>query len=105
MDDRPDRAAASTSLVRHDDAGRYELRHDGELVAFAAFHRQGPILSIPHTEVVRHLRGNGIGAQLVGALLDDVRARQEQIVPLCWYVREFLDENPSYRDLVASRSA
>jgi predicted GNAT family acetyltransferase len=94
----------SAELVRRDDAGRYELRRDGAMVAYAAFQRQGSVLVIPHTEVNRPLRGQGIGAELVAAVLDDVRSRHEKVLPLCWYVRQFIDENPSYRDLVASRS-
>jgi predicted GNAT family acetyltransferase len=90
-------------LRRLDDAGRYELDIDGETVAHATFHRLGDaVIVIPHTEVDPSLRGHGIGAVLVGAVLDDVRQRGERVVPRCWYVAQYLDEHPDYLDVVAT---
>jgi predicted GNAT family acetyltransferase len=56
---------------------------------------------VPHTEIVAHLRGQGLGAQLVRGVLDDIRSSGRSVVPHCWYVAEFVDANPDYADLVA----
>ena len=80
---------------------RYELVADGEVVAIADYADHGDVVVLPHTEVVRHLRDQGLGAKLVQGALDDLRARGKRIVPACWYVREFIDENQEYAELVA----
>jgi len=46
------------------------------------------------------LQGQGLGAVLVRAALDDVRQRGARIVPSCWYVAEFIAEHPEDADLV-----
>jgi predicted GNAT family acetyltransferase len=55
-----------------------------------------------HTEVPRELRGKGIGEKLVRGVLDEVRRRNLKVVPLCWFVREFVQRNPEYSDVVTS---
>ena len=66
-----------TVVIAHDpDRSRYELRVDDELVGIAA-------------------------AQLVRYALDDVRRSGRPVVATCWYVADFIDEHPEYRDLVA----
>jgi predicted GNAT family acetyltransferase len=80
---------------------RYELVADGEVVAIADYREHGDVVVLPHTEVVRHLRAQGLGAQLVQGALDDLRSRGKRIVPACWFVREFIDDNQEYAELVA----
>lgn len=94
-------AEAHRTLHRNEAAGRYELELDGELVAIATFHDLEQVTVIPHTEVAAALRGHGIGALLVEAVLDDLRARHRTVEPRCWYVAQFIGENPRYADLVA----
>jgi predicted GNAT family acetyltransferase len=90
-------------VTRNDDAGRYELRVDDRLIGIAEFHADGDRLVFPHTVIERSRRGEGFGAVLVRAALDDVRSRSAgtKVVPSCWYVRDFIRDNPEYGDLVA----
>ncbi|MDQ1425717.1 MAG: uncharacterized protein QOD72_3215 [Acidimicrobiaceae bacterium] len=84
------------------DAHRYELVDgDGHVLGRADYHIEGNVVVVPHTEVRPDLRNNGLGAELVQGVLDDVRAAGALVRPQCWYVAEFLDEHPEYRDLVA----
>ena len=88
--------------VRHaPERSRYELWLDGELAGVADYRVDGDRLVLPHTEIARHLRGRGHGAELVQGVLDDVRRSGRTVVPRCWYVAEFLDTHPEYADLVA----
>ena len=80
---------------------RFELATDGGL-AIARYRWDGDIMVVFHTEVPRALRGRGIGEKLVRGVLDDVRRRKLKVVPLCWFVREFVERNPEYRDLMVS---
>ncbi len=94
----------STIEVRHAaDASRYELWADGTMVGIADYRpRADGTLVFPHTEISRERRGQGLGEVLVRGALDDVRARGEVIVPACWFVADFVQANPEYRDLVAA---
>jgi uncharacterized protein len=88
--------------VRHrPERSRYELLLDGELVGVADYFPGDGVLVFPHTEIDRAHRGRGLGAVLVAGALDDVRARGQRIVATCWYVADFVDANPAYRDLLA----
>jgi predicted GNAT family acetyltransferase len=97
----PGTMAVVSNEVRHNpDRSRYELLIDGELVGIADYHVQGGVIVIPHTEIDRAKRGNGLGAELVKGTLDDIRRSGRAVVPQCWYVAEFIDEHPAYQDLL-----
>ncbi len=81
---------------------RYELYVDDDLVAVADYRLDGDVVVFPHTEVRADLQGRGLGAQLVRGALDDVRAEGRRIVARCWYVAEFVEGHPEYKDLVAA---
>ena len=88
--------------IRHNEqASRDELHADGELVGIADYTVQGDVLVFPHTEIDPARRGRGLGAVLVQGALDDVRTTGRRIVPTCWYVAQFVDEHPDYKDLLA----
>jgi predicted GNAT family acetyltransferase len=94
----------ATPELRHDtDGSRYQLVVDGEVVAVADYRDDGDRVVMHHTYTEPRHRGNGYAAVLVQGALDDLRARQRQIVPTCWYVAEFVEAHPEYRDLVAAR--
>ena len=90
------------SQVRKDEGrSRYELVIDGDVVGFADYHEQGDRVVFPHTVITPSRRGQGLGAILVRGALDDVRPSGRTVVPTCWYVGQFIDENPEYAELVA----
>jgi predicted GNAT family acetyltransferase len=88
--------------TRHNaEASRYELVEDGEVVGIADYVLAEGTAVFPHTVISPARRGDGLGAQLVQAALDDQRRAGHKIVATCWYVAAFIDEHPEYRDLVA----
>jgi uncharacterized protein len=89
------------NVVRNNpERSRYELLIDGELVGVADYQVDGDRWIFPHTVITPARRGQGLGAELVQAALDDVRRAGGTVVPSCWYVAEFIDANPSYADLL-----
>jgi predicted GNAT family acetyltransferase len=74
---------------------RYELFRDGRLAGIADYRIEGDRIEFPHTEIVAHLRGQGLGDQLVRAALDDVRPTGLRVIPHCWFVAEFIERNRS----------
>ena len=91
-----------TATVRDNEtASRFELVVDGELIGVADYRVRGDRVVLPHTEIVRHLRGRGYGDVLVQGVLDRIRPTGRKVVPTCWFVAQFIDANPEYRDLLA----
>jgi predicted GNAT family acetyltransferase len=88
-------------VTKNESAARYELHVDGALAGVADYTERGDVLVMPHTEIDPSRRGQGLGAVLVQGALDDIRPTGRKVVPSCWYVAQFIDENPSYKDLVA----
>ncbi len=80
---------------------RFELDLGGD-IAFIDYRRSGRTLYLDHAEVPAALRGHGTGARLVAATLELVRERGERIVPVCPFVRAFVQSHPEYAGLSAS---
>ncbi len=92
--------------VVHDDEGhRYLLRRDGEHIGVIDYRivpgRDAETFEFHHTEVPPRLRGAGLAGVLVRRALDDMRAMNRRVVPSCWYVRDFIRDNPEYQPLLA----
>ncbi len=79
---------------------RYEMDVEGG-VAFATYRADDRTVSINHTEVPPHLRGRGIGDQLVRGVLDVVRLSGRKVVPRCGFVATYIRRHPEYHDLLA----
>jgi predicted GNAT family acetyltransferase len=88
-------------VTKNESAGRYELHVDGDLAGIADYTERDDVIVLPHTEIDTSRRGQGLGAVLVQGALDDLRPTGKKVVPSCWYVAQFIDENPSYKDLLA----
>ncbi len=87
--------------VYHNEAKRrYELEAEGG-IAIAAYEPNGKVLAFTHTEVPKALEGRGIASQLIEGALADVRARGLKVLPLCWFVAQYIDRHPGERDLLA----
>lgn len=80
---------------------RFEL-DTAEGPAVALYRWDGDLMVIFHTAVPRGFRRQGIGENLMQGVLDEARRRKLKVVPLCWFVREFVERNPEYDDVVAS---
>jgi uncharacterized protein len=85
------------------DADRYEIRDGDRLLGIAAYQLRGDQIRFIHTEVNPDVGENGLGSRLVRAALDDVRGRALQVVPLCPFVRGWIERHPDYADLVAEQ--
>ena len=79
---------------------RYVLEDDGEVVAFTEYEQRHDRLLFPHTEVADGYEGRGLAGDLVRQALDDVRVQGHRVVPLCTYVRGWIERHPEYADLV-----
>jgi predicted GNAT family acetyltransferase len=81
-------------------AHRYELEVDGHL-AIAEYRLRPGRISFTHTEVPDSLAGRGVGKRLVKAALDDARSQGLKVVPICPFVKHYIDTHPEEQDLLA----
>jgi uncharacterized protein len=81
---------------------RYELVDDDRVVGIADYFIRDETVVLPHTEIAQELRGLGLGAVLVRGALEDVRRSGRTVVPACWFVAEFIDAHPEYRDMLVA---
>ena len=81
--------------------GRYEILDGGQLAGFADYRLRGGRLIFPHAEIDPEHQGAGLGSRLARFALDDARARQLTIVPLCPFIASYVDSHPEYLDMVA----
>ena len=82
--------------------GRYEVAVEGSVVGEAHYRVDGDKVVFFHTVIDRPRRGQGLGAELIRFALDDVRSTGRTVVPRCWFVARFIEENPGYADLLAA---
>lgn len=80
---------------------RYELIVDGRIVSIADYHVEGTTLVVPHVETDPEMRGQGMADRLMRGMLDDLRAGDRTIRPLCGFAAGFIRDHPADSDLVA----
>jgi len=79
---------------------RYEVHVDGELTGFARYVRRGGRAYFVHTEINPAHEGEGLGSALARAALDAQRGLGEPVVPLCPFIRGYVERHPEYADVV-----
>lgn len=89
-----------TDTVRDNPArNRFELQTAAGL-AIANYRRDDLAITITHTEVPRAVEGRGVGSALVKGMLDEIRREGRKVVPLCSFVRAYINRHPDYHDLM-----
>jgi uncharacterized protein len=92
--------APAVTVSERPDEHRYEAHVGDALAGFARYVRRGGRTFFVHTEVDPSFGGHGIGSALVRGALDAERAAGTSIVPLCPFVRSYIDKHGEYADLV-----
>jgi predicted GNAT family acetyltransferase len=82
------------------DEQRYEIRADGEIAGFVAYRERPGGIALTHTEIDDAYEGQGLGSKLVVATLDDLRSRRLEVLPICPFVKSYIERHPEYVDLV-----
>lgn len=82
------------------DERRYEVRSDGEVAGYAEYILTEGLITFTHTEIDPAFEGKGLGSVLVRGALDDVRTRKLAVLPLCPFVKGWIQRHRDYADLV-----
>ena len=79
---------------------RFEVRDGRRVLGWSSYDETAELIVFNHTEVNPRWEGRGIGSLLVRTTLDHVRAQRMQVLPLCAFVRAWIDRHPEYADLL-----
>ena len=72
-------------------------------VGFVAYQLEDPgVYDLRHTIISESYGRQGYARTLVTLVLDQLREREQRIVPTCSYVQRYLERFDQYGDLVAS---
>ncbi len=93
-------AEIEPGITNNTDESRYEIRLGDELVGHAEYTLNDGLITFTHTEIDPAHEGKGLASKLVRFALDDVRADgTRKVLPLCPYVKGWMQRNTDYLDL------
>ena len=87
------------TLVDNAAEKRYELDLGDDMALIEYVLGRGLIV-LTHTEVPEQYEGQGIGKELVQAVLEDIRTKEIKVVPQCPFVAAYIRRHPEWMDLV-----
>lgn len=82
------------------DEGRFAVFVNGVDGGGAYYRREGDRRVFEHTEVADRFEGKGVGGALARAALDGTRAAGDRVVPVCDFIRSYIERHPDYQDSV-----
>ena len=95
---------AEVTITRHgtDRAGEYHAHVPGKTeIGRLTWVQHGAVRAAEHTLVPTTIGGRGVAMRLVEALVEDARAQQFRIDPVCSYVAKAFERHPDWADLRA----
>ena len=91
-----------TEVLNLPNQNRYVFEEDGEQVGFVDYAIRGDSIALTHTEIDPHLRHDGLGDQMVQAVLDTIRTETPySVVAECPFVVDWMSRHPEYQELQA----
>ena len=95
---------AGYEVVHEPEESRFAV-HDAGHTAVLEYQRVGERVVMPHTVVPGPLEGRGIGSRLARTALDWARQENLRVVPLCPFVRAYIQRHPEYAALTTRAEA
>jgi hypothetical protein len=90
--------------VEHEEAaskGAFYIDKAGQRVAEMTYSRtNATMIIIDHTDVDDSLRGEGVGRQLLEALVAWASSTGTKVLPLCPFAKAQFDKDPAIRDVL-----
>ena len=90
--------------IIHDEA-RHRFTHERDgLTSYLSYRRLDEhTVDFASTYSPPELRGRGIAARIVKHALEWADSQGLKVVPTCWFVAEYIEREPSWQRLLASR--
>ncbi|MEM6722712.1 MAG: GNAT family N-acetyltransferase [Bacteroidota bacterium] len=86
-------------LIDNTAAKQYEF-HIGDQIARIEYIKAADRIFLTHTEVPQSLEGQGIGSAIIKAALEEVKANNWTLIPMCPFVAMYIKKHPEWKDLV-----
>lgn len=90
----------SETVTRQFDPDRFEISVAEGVAGFAQFVDRDGKRVFFHTEIDPQFGGRGLGDIVVGQALDATRAQGLRVVPVCPFVKKYVERHAAYDDLV-----
>ncbi|WP_292046003.1 MULTISPECIES: GNAT family N-acetyltransferase [unclassified Brevundimonas] len=90
---------ADTEIRDNADRHQYELPVEGE-IAVVTYNLSPPNLMITETLVPQPLEGRGIASRLAKHVIEDARARELLILPVCPFFAAYFQKHPELAEVV-----
>lgn len=81
-------------VVDNPELHRYELYVGDDLAGQVAYSRRNGAVTLIHTEIDPAFKGQGLGGAIVAAALADLDERGLRMIPVCPFVRSYLERHP-----------
>ena len=91
------------AVVFEEAANRSAAYKEGELIGECEFSVSEQMWIIDHTGVRPAYGGQGIAKRLVEKVIEEARARQIKILPLCSYASKMMEGKTEYQDVLVIR--
>ena len=78
----------------------YEFNIDGLVPKVDYIKTSEGDLYLTHTEVPSQLQGQGVGKELVVAILEEADSEGWKVIPLCGFVAGYIRKNPEWKRLL-----
>ncbi|ELP5729367.1 N-acetyltransferase [Vibrio vulnificus] len=89
------------NLVTRDvESDLYRVHLHGEHYATVRYRLEENTMAITSTHIPEQLRGAGYGKVMMEALLAEIEARGYKVIPVCSYVKHYLDRHPQWQHLL-----
>ncbi|PVY37337.1 GNAT family N-acetyltransferase [Pontibacter virosus] len=83
---------------------RFETSVEG-YTAFIDYKLRPGVMTVLHTEVPEAIVGKGIAAAMTRYALEHIAKNKLELVPLCPYMRSYLNKHPEYQYLVRKETS
>lgn len=92
------------SIPLHDNKReqQFEMKFENHQ-AVIEYETEGNIISLLHTGVDPELEGKGAGTAIVEKVLNHIREKDMQLIPLCPFVVAYIKRHPEWEDIIVSR--
>lgn len=92
-EERSSHSMDSNPVTHNEARGEFEIIL-GDEKAVLQYRRTANSITLIHTEVPQADRGRGLGNQLIRAALDFAHFNQLKVVPVCPFVKAYLQKHP-----------
>jgi predicted GNAT family acetyltransferase len=86
-------------IVDNPGEARFEAWLAGQRVGLLAYRDLDRSRMFTHTEVDPAFEGRGVGSALARTALEESRVQERHVVPLCPFVRGYIEHHQEYADL------